>query len=80
MLKCDKHSKHDRHRQYLAWREAALRQATSPSTTPAAPRSNSQRKDSDTGQSLIEALQSSPHRDIEIEPSRDAMPVRDVVL
>jgi prevent-host-death family protein len=37
-------------------------------------------KGSETGQSLIDALQSSPHRDIEIEPRRDAMPVRDVVL
>lgn len=33
-----------------------------------------------TGQSLIDALQSSPHRDIELEPRRGAMPVRDIVL
>jgi hypothetical protein len=29
-----------------------------------------------TGQLLIDALQGSPHRDIEIEPRRSAMPVR----
>lgn len=33
-----------------------------------------------TGQALIAAMQASPHRDIEIEPSRAAMPVREVVL
>ena len=33
-----------------------------------------------SGQLLIDALQSSPHRDIEIEPRRFAMPVRDVPL
>ncbi|MFZ5556744.1 MAG: type II toxin-antitoxin system prevent-host-death family antitoxin [Pseudomonadota bacterium] len=33
-----------------------------------------------TGQLLIDALQASPHRDIEIEPRRSAMPVRDVSL
>ena len=33
-----------------------------------------------TGQSLIDALQSSPHREIDIEPSRSPMPVRDVSL
>ena len=33
-----------------------------------------------TGQTLIEALQSSPHRDFDIEPERAAMPVRDVEL
>ena len=33
-----------------------------------------------TGQALIEALQSSPHRDFDIEPERAAMPVRDVGL
>ena len=31
-----------------------------------------------TGELLIDALQSSPYRDIEIEPSRRAMPVRAV--
>jgi prevent-host-death family protein len=34
----------------------------------------------ETGQALIDALQSSPYRDFEIEPTREAMPVRDVVL
>jgi len=34
----------------------------------------------ETGQSLIEALQSSPFRDLEIEPKREAMPIRDVRL
>lgn len=33
-----------------------------------------------SGQLLIDALQASPHREIDIEPSRVAMPVRDVVL
>jgi len=33
-----------------------------------------------TGQALIEALQSSPYRDVDIEPSRMAMPVREVEL
>ena len=33
-----------------------------------------------TGQSLIDALQASPHRDIELQPRRSAMPVRDLRL
>ena len=33
-----------------------------------------------TGQLLIDALQASPHRATEIEPSRSAMPVRAVKL
>ena len=33
-----------------------------------------------TGQALIDALQASPHRDIELAPPRAAMPVRDVIL
>jgi len=33
-----------------------------------------------TGQALIDALQASPHRDIELAPPRAAMPVRDVSL
>jgi len=33
-----------------------------------------------TGELLIEALQASPHREIEIEPHRSAMPVRAVKL
>jgi prevent-host-death family protein len=33
-----------------------------------------------TGELLIEALQASPHRQIEIEPSRSAMPVRALKL
>lgn len=33
-----------------------------------------------TGELLIEALQASPHREIEIEPRRSAMPVRTVKL
>ena len=31
-----------------------------------------------TGKALIEALQASPHRDIDIEPRRATLPVRDV--
>jgi prevent-host-death family protein len=33
-----------------------------------------------TGQALVDALQASPHRDIEIEPGRAVMPVRDIIL
>jgi PHD/YefM family antitoxin component YafN of YafNO toxin-antitoxin module len=33
-----------------------------------------------TGELLIEALQASPHRQIELEPQRSAMPVRTVKL
>jgi prevent-host-death family protein len=31
-----------------------------------------------TGQALIAALQASPHRELEIEPGREPMPVRDI--
>lgn len=37
-------------------------------------------KGSKTGQALIEAMLTSPHRDIEIAPRRGTMPVRDVSL
>ena len=33
-----------------------------------------------TGQALIKAIQASPHREIEIEPGRAALPVRDVTV
>jgi prevent-host-death family protein len=33
-----------------------------------------------TGQALIDALAASPHRDVDFEPKRWAMPVRDVDL
>lgn len=33
-----------------------------------------------TGEALIAAMQASPHREIEIETERTAMPVREVVL
>jgi len=33
-----------------------------------------------TGEALIAAKQSSPHRDIDLEPARTVMPVRDVQL
>lgn len=33
-----------------------------------------------TGQTLIEALQASPYRDVDIEPPRTAMPVREIEL
>lgn len=33
-----------------------------------------------TGQALIDALQASPHRKIDIEPRRGVLPVRDVSL
>jgi prevent-host-death family protein len=37
-------------------------------------------KGNPTGEALIAAMQASPHRDIEIEPTRAPMPVRQVVL
>jgi prevent-host-death family protein len=37
-------------------------------------------KGSATGQALIDAMQASPHRDIELQPTRSSMPVRDVTL
>jgi prevent-host-death family protein len=37
-------------------------------------------KGSSTGQTLIDALQASPHRHIEIAPSRMPMPLREVSL
>lgn len=33
-----------------------------------------------TGRALIDALQASPYREVEIEPERAPMPVRDVTL
>ena len=33
-----------------------------------------------TGEALIAAMQASPHRDIDIEPRRAAMPVREVLF
>jgi prevent-host-death family protein len=33
-----------------------------------------------TGQLLVEAMRSSPHREIDLTPARVAMPVRDVTL
>lgn len=33
-----------------------------------------------TGKALVAALQASPHRDLEIEPARVVLPVRDVTL
>src|SRR2546429_10012758 len=33
-----------------------------------------------TGEALIAAMQASPHRDIDIEPRRTAMPVREVLF
>jgi len=35
---------------------------------------------STTGQALIEAMQAAPHREIDIEPKRGTMPVRDIPL
>ncbi len=37
-------------------------------------------KGDQTGEALIAAMQASPYRDIDIEPSRDRMPVRGVDL
>lgn len=33
-----------------------------------------------TGRSLVEAMQASPYRDVDIEPRRERIPVRDVDL
>jgi prevent-host-death family protein len=33
-----------------------------------------------TGAALVAALQASPHRDIDVEPRRERLPVRDVTL
>src|ERR1700721_421364 len=33
-----------------------------------------------TGQALIAAMQTSPHRDVDLEPKRAPMPVREVAL
>lgn len=33
-----------------------------------------------TGEALIEAMQASPWRDVDIEPNREPMPVRDIPL
>jgi prevent-host-death family protein len=33
-----------------------------------------------TGEALIAAMQASPHRDIDVEPQRDRMPVRGIDL
>jgi prevent-host-death family protein len=33
-----------------------------------------------SGQALVDAMQSSPHKDIEIDVPRGAMPVRDIAL
>jgi prevent-host-death family protein len=37
-------------------------------------------KGDQTGEALIAAMQTSPLRDVSIEPGREAMPVRDVTL
>ena len=37
-------------------------------------------KGSHTGQALIDAIQASPYRDVNIEPSRLPLPVRDISL
>jgi len=37
-------------------------------------------KGSITGKLLVEAMQASPHREIDIEPARGSLPVRDVTL
>lgn len=37
-------------------------------------------KGGETGQALVEALQSSPHRALDLEPGRVGTPVRDVSL
>jgi hypothetical protein len=35
---------------------------------------------SQTGEALVAAMQASPYRDIELEPKRFVLPVRDVAL
>jgi prevent-host-death family protein len=34
----------------------------------------------ETGAALIEAMQAMPHKDVDLEPKRDPMPIRDPVL
>jgi hypothetical protein len=33
-----------------------------------------------SGAALVEAMQASPHKDVDLEPTREPMPVRDAVL
>jgi hypothetical protein len=49
-------------------------------TAPPAPPSVGQPRGNRTGADLIAALQSSPYREIEIEPARYRLPVRDVTF
>jgi hypothetical protein len=49
-------------------------------TAPPAPPSVVQPRGNRTGADLIAALQSSPYREIEIEPARYSLPVRDVTF
>ena len=49
-------------------------------TAPPAPPSVGQPRGDRTGADLIAALQSSPYREIEIEPARYSLPVRDVTF
>ena len=49
-------------------------------TAPPAPPSVGQPRADRTGADLIAALQSSPYREIEIEPARYRLPVRDVTF
>jgi hypothetical protein len=40
----------------------------------------SDEKPAATGADLVAAMQASPHKEIELQPTRDRMPVRDVVF
>lgn len=44
------------------------------------PAADADEEDGGTGESLIRAIQASPYRDIEINPERMRLPVRDVEL
>lgn len=58
--------------------EEAIMQALK--TAPPAPASVVKQHVHRTGADLIAALQSSPYREIEIEPARYSLPVRDVTF
>jgi hypothetical protein len=52
----------------------------SENSTPHTPPPSRHDEDNPTGQALVAAMQASPHKDIDIEPTRCPLPVRDVVL
>jgi hypothetical protein len=53
--------------------EDVLLQALQTSQTPP-------RKETRTGADLVTAIQTSPYKDIDLEPTRGSMPVRDIIF